>query len=94
MAASPLHGNNESGVPLVDYHVHLTEQFTIEMAVELSRKRNVKFGIVEHPGSQYGLKNDSDLVRYIEGLRKFPVYVGCPYFAIGQNSSRKISWVS
>lgn len=62
--------------PLVDYHVHLTEQFTIDMAVELSQKRNVKFGIVEHPGPQAGLETDRDLERYIAHLRTYPVYVG------------------
>jgi histidinol phosphatase-like PHP family hydrolase len=62
--------------PLVDYHVHLTEQFTIDMAVELSHKRGVKFGIVKHPGPQYGLETDDDLRAYIRNLRQYPVYVG------------------
>ena len=62
--------------PLVDYHVHLTEQFTIERAVELSRARDVKFGIVEHPGPHFGLATDQDLERYIGTLREYPVYVG------------------
>ena len=39
---------NES-FPLMDLHVHLTPEFTIEQAMELAAKRNVKFGIVEHP---------------------------------------------
>lgn len=62
--------------PLVDYHVHLTRKFTINRAVQLSEARNVKLGIVEHPGSRFGLANDSDLHRYIDHLRKYPVYVG------------------
>ena len=61
--------------PLVDYHVHLTEQFTIDRAVELSQKRNVKFGIVEHPGALFGLETDDDLRAYIDHLRQYPVYV-------------------
>jgi histidinol phosphatase-like PHP family hydrolase len=67
---------NSTTFPLVDYHVHLTEQFTIEMAVDLSSRRNVKFGIVEHPGPQSGLETDQDLERYVTNLRKYPVYVG------------------
>ncbi len=63
-------------LPLIDYHVHLTEQFSIEMAVNLSQEINVKFGIVEHPGPQTGIQTDDDLKRYIERLRKYPVYVG------------------
>ena len=62
--------------PLIDYHVHLTEQFTIEMAVKLSGELNVKFGIVEHPGPHTGIQTDDDLKRYIEKLRKYPVYIG------------------
>ena len=51
--------------PLVDYHVHLTEQFTIDVAVALAQERGVKFGIVQHPGPQFGLATDQDLERYI-----------------------------
>lgn len=78
MAVNPLTGDSEGDgmFPLIDYHVHLTERFTIDRAVELSRKRNVKFGIVEHPGAQFGLKTDDDLQAYIQNLRGYPVYVG------------------
>jgi len=62
--------------PLIDYHVHLTDQFTIEMAVNLSAERGVKFGIVEHPGPVSGIQSDADLLRYIERLRQYPVYIG------------------
>lgn len=62
--------------PLIDYHVHLTENFTIETAVKLSKESNVKFGIVEHPGPQFGITDDDGLLRYIERLRQYPVYVG------------------
>jgi hypothetical protein len=78
MANKPLPGDHKGGkrFPLVDYHVHLTAQFTIDMAVELSQKRNVRFGIVEHPGPQFGLETDDDLEAYIDQLRGYPVYVG------------------
>jgi histidinol phosphatase-like PHP family hydrolase len=78
MAKKPVLDDQKGGetFPLVDYHVHLTEQFTIDMAVALSQERNVKFGIVEHPGSQFGLETDQDLERYIAHLRNYPVYVG------------------
>ena len=36
----------------------------------------MKFGIVEHPGYNYSIKNDEDLKNYIDFLRKYPVYVG------------------
>jgi histidinol phosphatase-like PHP family hydrolase len=62
--------------PLVDYHVHLSKDLDIEQAVELSEARNVRFGILEHPGASYGLQNDADLEEYINHLRQYPVYVG------------------
>jgi len=62
--------------PLIDYHVHLTGQFTIDAAVKLSEEIQVKFGIVDHPGPQTGIQNDAALLRYIEKLRPYPVYVG------------------
>ena len=60
--------------PIVDYHVHLSGN--IEWAVELSRKRGVKFGIVEHPGSGYKIVNDEALKKYIDMLKNYPVYIG------------------
>jgi histidinol phosphatase-like PHP family hydrolase len=79
MAASPLMGNfakaDESDFPLIDLHVHLTGQFTIDHVMKLAEERKVKFGIVEHP-AEWAIKDDADLKKYIEKLRKYPVYVG------------------
>ena len=60
--------------PIVDYHVHLYGN--IEWAVELSKERNVKFGIVEHPGPGYKIVNDAALKKYIDKLKDYPVYKG------------------
>ncbi|MHC4075332.1 MAG: hypothetical protein ACYSRZ_02820 [Planctomycetota bacterium] len=67
---------NEFDFPLVDYHVHLTRKFTIEKAVELSKKLGIKFGIVEHPGPGYRITDDKALSHYIKTLNEFPVYKG------------------
>ena len=58
--------------PIVDYHVHLSGGFNIERAVELSKKRGIKFGIVEHPGPGYSIVNDEALKRYTLQGSKFP----------------------
>jgi histidinol phosphatase-like PHP family hydrolase len=65
----------ESDFPLIDLHVHTAESLSIEQAMEISRARNVKFGIVEHP-AEWAIKNDADLKNYIERLRKYPVFIG------------------
>ena len=61
--------------PLWDLHVHLTDRFSIKQAMEIAQERNVRFGILEHPGSG-AIRNDADLRHYIDGLRKFPVRIG------------------
>jgi len=70
-----------SDIPLVDYHVHLDEMVTLEKALQLSKERGVKFGIVEHAGTKENrypglLSTDEDLKRYIAKLEGKPVYKG------------------
>ena len=36
--------------PLWDLHVHLTDRFSIKQVLDIAQERNVRFGIVEHPG--------------------------------------------
>jgi histidinol phosphatase-like PHP family hydrolase len=60
---------------IIDYHVHLTDDFGVAQAVALAEKRGMKFGILEHPGIP-SLKSDDDLCRYVQHLRQYPVYVG------------------
>lgn len=65
----------ETNYPLMDLHVHLSEDFTIDHVMEISKRRNVKFGIVDHP-AVWGIKDDADLKAYIDHLRNYPVYIG------------------
>lgn len=66
---------DENSFPVVDLHVHTTKEFTIEKILEIGKKSDVKFGIVDHPIS-WALKDDHDLEKYIQNLRKYPVYIG------------------
>jgi histidinol phosphatase-like PHP family hydrolase len=64
----------------VDFHVHL-DNSTIDKALELSRERRIKFGIVDHAGTkenQYPtlLSNDAELHRYLAMLEGKPVFKG------------------
>ena len=64
----------------VDFHVHL-DNSTIEKALELARERRLKFGIVEHAGTQANqyptlLSNDAELRRYLAMLEGKPVFKG------------------
>jgi len=62
--------------PVADYHVHLSDQLSIEQAVKLGKERGVNIGIVEHPGPGYKINTDDDLQHYIDRLREYPVRVG------------------
>jgi hypothetical protein len=73
-----LHRNaaRELGFPIVDYHVHLSDDLTIERAVGLASQRDMQFGIVAHPYPDSDMRTDQDLAAYIDGLSPFPVYAG------------------
>ena len=63
-----------------DFHVHL-DNSTIDKALELSRQRGVKFGIVEHAGTKENkyprvLSNDAELKDYLAMLEGKPVFRG------------------
>ncbi len=78
MAVSPLLGyptvrsNNE--FPMMDLHVHLTNEFTIDDVMAIAKRTNIQFGIMDHPG--FAIKTDTDLQNYIDKLRPYPVYIG------------------
>ena len=60
---------------LWDLHVHLTDRFSINEVLGIAKERNVRFGIVEHPG-QGPIADDAGLRNYINRLRKSPVLIG------------------
>jgi histidinol phosphatase-like PHP family hydrolase len=78
IAVSPLLGNvsinSGDDFPLMDLHVHLTNNFTLANLLDISKKTKVQFGIVENPG--YRVKDDASLKNFIDVLRPYPVYMG------------------
>ena len=71
----------ELDLPVIDYHAHLGGEVTLERALEISRRRGVKFGIVEHAGTKANkypnlLSNDDDLKAYLAMLAGKPVFRG------------------
>ena len=60
----------------MDLHVHTAGNFGMDRIMQISKDRKVKFGIVEHPGRDYRIKNDEDLQEYIDRLKQYPVYIG------------------
>lgn len=72
---------------ITDYHVHLSENLTLDDAVALAQARGMTFGIIEHPGAHFGLADDDDLARYIEKLRAYPVRVGLQPVHVGWDAA-------
>lgn len=71
--------------PLVDLHVHLAGNFTIDRVMEISRKTGVQFGIVVNPGG--AVSDDAGLRRFIESLKPYPVYCGLQPMSPGWSRS-------
>ncbi len=70
-----------SDIPLVDYHVHVEAAPTLDELLAISKKRGVKFGVVEHAGTKANkypalLSTDEDLQRHLKMLEGKPVYKG------------------
>jgi hypothetical protein len=65
-----------NGVPLLDLHVHVEEGLSLPRALQLSRERGVRFGIVEHGGYGQPIADDEALTRYVQSLQPHPVFKG------------------
>jgi histidinol phosphatase-like PHP family hydrolase len=68
---------------IIDYHVHLSDDLTLEQAVALAKRRGMKFGIVAHPGDGTSIKTDADMLAYVQRLRAYPVYAGLQPMYVG-----------
>ena len=64
----------DDGFPLMDLHCHLTQSFTIDRVMEISKKTGVQFGIMVNPGG--AVSDDAGLRRFIDSLEPYPVYRG------------------
>jgi histidinol phosphatase-like PHP family hydrolase len=63
-------------IGLINFHVHLSRNFSVAQAADLSKTTGIKFGIVEHPGQGYKITDDRTLDQYIKMLEPYPVYKG------------------
>ena len=75
----------DDGFPLMDLHVHLTGNFTIDHVMEISKKTNVQFGIMVNSGG--AVNDDAGLRRFIESLKSHPVYYGLQPMSPGWSTS-------
>ncbi|WP_293740792.1 hypothetical protein [uncultured Parabacteroides sp.] len=62
-------------LPMMDLHVHRSEELTIEDIVAKSQQLNIKIGIMENI-APWGITNDTQLKEYIYAIKPYPVYIG------------------
>jgi hypothetical protein len=66
----------QAGFPLVDFHVHLKGELTIEEAVALSRRTGIRYGVAANCGLKFPITDDSGAAEFVEGLKGQPVFIG------------------
>ena len=62
-------------IPMVDYHVHLKGDLTLEKALERSRRDGIAYGIAVNCGKNFPVQDDNGARRFVESLRGQPVFV-------------------
>ncbi len=65
-----------SGFPLVNYHIHLKGDLTLEKALEHSRETGVFYGIAANCGVKFPITNDQGINAYIKKLEGQPCFIG------------------
>ena len=78
-AADPNEIPIRGGIPQVDYHVHVGEEISVDRAVEISKRRGIKFGLLEHagiPGHGFAVSDDESLNAWVQSLEGKPVFKG------------------
>jgi hypothetical protein len=68
-----------NGVPLVDYHAHIGDGISVDRAIELSKQRGMKFGLLQHAGVKghgYAVSDDDELEAWVRSLEGRPVFKG------------------
>ncbi len=67
------------GVPAVDYHVHIGDGISVDQAIELARRRGLKFGLLQHAGAKgrgHAVSDDAELAAWVGSLDGKPVFKG------------------
>lgn len=61
--------------PMVDYHVHVRNDWTIEDAVRLSRRTGIFYGVAVNCGLNFPVQNDAGAEEFLKRMAGQPVFV-------------------
>ncbi len=66
----------QAGFEIIDLHAHLKGGLTMEQLLEHSQKTGIKYGVAANCGVGFPVQNDSDLNKYYNSVKNYPVYHG------------------
>jgi hypothetical protein len=67
--------NGRHNVPMVDYHVHLKSNLTLEQALAKSRRDGIEYGIAVNFGKQQAVDNNTALRAFYDSVKGQPCFV-------------------
>ncbi len=66
----------QQNFPLVDLHVHLKGDLTLEKALELSKRNGINYGIAPNCGFGFPIQDDEGIYAFLDSLKGTPFFVG------------------
>lgn len=90
-AATTMGESAAPSFPLMDLHVHRSEEQTIEQIVEKSKRLGITFGVMQNV-APWGITTNEQMQEYIDSLKPYPVYIGLQPMSPGwsKNFSKEI----
>lgn len=65
----------DTDFPMIDLHVHCSDNQSIEDIVDKSKATDIQFGVVQNI-APWGIQSNEELKAYIDAIRPHPVYLG------------------
>jgi len=69
-----LKGQGNDPFPLIDLHVHIKGDLTMEKALQKSRADHIQFGIAVNCGQGFPVHQDSQVDSFLQEMKKFPMF--------------------
>lgn len=66
----------QQNFPMVDYHVHLKGDLTLERALALSKRNGINYGIAPNCGVGFPIQDDEGIYAFLDSLKGTPFFVG------------------
>ncbi|SFU55733.1 hypothetical protein SAMN05216364_102444 [Porphyromonadaceae bacterium KHP3R9] len=63
---------HQANFPVLDYHVHLKEDLTLELAKSQSRRYGINYALAPNCGIGFPIQNDAEVVEYFERMKGEP----------------------